>query len=389
MAKGQVKLESFADRLRLRWSYRSKRYCLSLGLHDTQVNRRVAIQKAQQIELDMISDNFDISLDKYKPEPFEKEPEPKKVLGNPQTFSEAFEKHWGDFVIYKQRRVENPFTIISMYSPLEKKLKTFKQKIVGKEEATVFIEELLAQISPTTVKKYLNTLNNFCNWLQENELVEDTWKNPFKGLKQLCKPRPTQKPPPFTLEEIRTIIAGFEKDKYYAHYLGYVRFLFMTGCRTSEAIGLQWKHISKNCSEITFMEASVRKDTGTGRLRKSTKTNRTRKFPCNKELQKLLRSIRPKDYNLDQLVFPSPSGKSMDATNFLNRPWTKVLGKCGMTKENGLYRCQYNTRHTFISHMLAKGMSVVEVAKLTGHDPKVLLDHYADVIHRVNAPAFF
>ncbi|MEO0430908.1 MAG: hypothetical protein AAF151_04355 [Cyanobacteria bacterium J06656_5] len=79
----------------------------------------------------------------------------------------------------------------------------------------------------------------------------------------------------------------------------------------------------------------------------------------------------------------------MDATNFLNRPWTKVLGKCGMTKENGLYRCQYNTRHTFISHMLAKGMSVVEVAKLTGHDPKVLLDHYADVIHRVDVPAFF
>ncbi|WP_152532298.1 Arm DNA-binding domain-containing protein [Leptolyngbya sp. Heron Island J] len=33
--------------LRLRWSYHSKRYCLSLGLHDTQANRRVAIQKAQ------------------------------------------------------------------------------------------------------------------------------------------------------------------------------------------------------------------------------------------------------------------------------------------------------------------------------------------------------
>ncbi|MGF1522137.1 MAG: hypothetical protein ACFBSF_07450 [Leptolyngbyaceae cyanobacterium] len=40
-----------------------------------------------------------------------------------------------------------------------------------------------------------------------------------------------------------------------------------------------------------------------------------------------------------------------------------------MAKGHGLYRTQYNTRHTFISHMLAKGMSVVEAAKLSGHDP--------------------
>jgi integrase len=36
------------------------------------------------------------------------------------------------------------------------------------------------------------------------------------------------------------------------------------------------------------------------------------------------------------LVFPSPKGKPIDATNFLNRAWQSVLKKCGMTQENGL-----------------------------------------------------
>jgi integrase len=40
-------------------------------------------------------------------------------------------------------------------------------------------------------------------------------------------------------------------------------------------------------------------------------------------------------------------------------------------------------------HMLAKGMSVIEVAKLTGHDPKVLLEHYAGLITQIEVPTFF
>jgi integrase len=163
----------------------------------------------------------------------------------------------------------------------------------------------------------------------------------------------------------------------------------MTGCRTSEAIGLQWKHIRHDCSEITFNETLVRKGTGSARIRKATKTNRSRTFPCNGDLQELLMSIRPDDYKPEMLVFPSPKGKPIDGNNFVKRAWVKILKKCGMTKENGLYRTQYNTRHTFISHMLAMGMSVIEVARLTGHDPKILLEHYAGLICKIEVPTFF
>ncbi len=57
--KGTVAIEKNDNRIRLRWSCESKRYCLSLGFSYTAVNLKVAEQKARQIELDILSGNFD------------------------------------------------------------------------------------------------------------------------------------------------------------------------------------------------------------------------------------------------------------------------------------------------------------------------------------------
>ena len=67
-SKGTVVVQVFKDRLRLVWSYLGKRYYLYIGLPNSQINRTVAKQKALQIEGDMATDNFDPSLNKYKPE---------------------------------------------------------------------------------------------------------------------------------------------------------------------------------------------------------------------------------------------------------------------------------------------------------------------------------
>jgi integrase len=67
--KGSVQIKSSNDRLQLVFSYGGKRRYLSLGMRDTTLNRRVAEMTASQIELDMLSGNFDDSLDKYRREP--------------------------------------------------------------------------------------------------------------------------------------------------------------------------------------------------------------------------------------------------------------------------------------------------------------------------------
>ena len=66
--KGTVKVENDKGWLRLRFSHGGKRYAFALGVPDTLLNRKIAEAKAQQIELDIISSNFDATLVKYKPE---------------------------------------------------------------------------------------------------------------------------------------------------------------------------------------------------------------------------------------------------------------------------------------------------------------------------------
>jgi integrase len=66
--KGTVQLKSSNDRLQLVFTWQRKRHYLSLGLPDTPINRKVAEQKARQIELDFVSGNFDPTLDKYRTE---------------------------------------------------------------------------------------------------------------------------------------------------------------------------------------------------------------------------------------------------------------------------------------------------------------------------------
>ncbi|MHC5826952.1 MAG: site-specific integrase, partial [Nostoc sp.] len=50
------------------------------------------------------------------------------------------------------------------------------------------------------------------------------------------------------------------------------------------------------------------------------------------------------------------------------------------------YRCPYNTRHTFITLMLAEGLTVSTVAKLVGNSPEIILKHYAGNTVPLNLP---
>jgi len=64
-AKGTVSIENFRGRIRLRWRFQSKRYSLSLTAYN-KTNLLQARITGLQIEQDMVTDSFDISLVKYK-----------------------------------------------------------------------------------------------------------------------------------------------------------------------------------------------------------------------------------------------------------------------------------------------------------------------------------
>ncbi len=206
-----------------------------------------------------------------------------------------------------------------------------------------------------------------CNWAIETGLLKG--ENPFAGLANQIETssKEPQDIHPFTAADRDLIIAGFESSRFYSYYTPYVKFLFLTGCRTSEAVGLQWKHIAPDLSAITFCEAVVEK------RRKDTKTHESRRFPCNDSLRSLLQSIRPEELpDPESLVFPAPKGGYIDAHNFLTRAWKKVLE--GLPIE---YRPQYHTRHTFITLALENGLDARDVGRMVGNSPLIIYKHYA------------
>lgn len=433
-AKGTVGIEAYQGRLRLRLPrqlYGGKQKYLTLGLSDTPENRAIGEAKAKAIESDITLDRFDHSLERYKPqrhlalvEGNEKSPEDlfdkldkmqdladsfsgrmidfhsgrstspfiskSKISGrsNPgvkpsdkppglsviKTKTVSSSDLWQKYSLFKAPRLAT--CTKSKYQSVASLLKKHGKPINTEEDVQDYVEfERSLGNSEQTIKDRLVLLKACYNWGIKKRIVSE---NPFADSLELVRPRDRSKPDPFTLEEVKQIKSAFSTDRYYKHYFNFVNFLFMTGCRTSEAIGLQWKHVAADFSYILFEESLTRGE------RKATKTNKSRVFPCNCQLQDFFHSLKPIDALLDDLVFPSPEGTSIDDHNFSQRAWKRILEKAGIR-----HRKQYNTRHTFISHCIANGVEPTKVAELVGNTVEVIYDRYAAKIDAVEVPTLY
>lgn len=363
---GMVAVSEYRGVLRLRWTYQGERRCLPLGLPDTHINRLVAEQKAKIIEADIVTGNFDQTLQKYRSE--------KRQRAVDLTVCDMLER----FMEYKRKSLyaRSLDKFKALRTPLATFFKSRVAATINEEDASQFRLYLAGWLSPATQRERLTTLNACWKWALKQKLVT---MNPWSEVLKRVKVPPNQKPKPFTKEEILAILEGFRSDRYYCHYADFVEFLLSTGCRLGEAIGLQWKHLSEDCSKVWIGEAITR-----GGDRKPTKTNRSRQFRLTSRLQRLL-SQRSVGVLPDELVFPSPKGKHIDDHNFCKRIWTKVLLKAGVT-----HRTPYNCRHTFISYALWKGVPPMTIAEMVGHDPEVLFKHYAaDIQGGLEIPEIF
>jgi integrase len=355
----RVKVESFKGWLRLRWSYEGQRLTLSLGLPDSVVNRTAAIAKAATIEGDLATGNFDSSLAKYRPA--------KRVAEPSVGVLDLLER----FIELKSRKVEKG--TLSKLKALREPVSEFfgsKSAIAVDDDLADRFRVYLIQdrgLSPATVKDRLGGLSACWKWATKQGMVTgNPWVEPLK----LVKVPPAQKPKPFTSNEIAAILEAFRSSKYYAHYADFVEFRFGCGCRIEEAIGLQWKHLSEDCSTVWIGEAVTR-----GKVRKTTKTNRSREFKLSPRLQRILLARRPADWQPDGIVFPGPKGGILNDSNFGSRAWRSVLHQLKIP-----YRKFNSARHTFTSHALARGVKPMTVAEIAGHDPEVLFKHYASEI---------
>lgn len=370
-SKGSVVVESFKDRLRLRWRVAGKRYCLSLGLPDTQESRMLAELKARQIELDAISGNFDATLTKYKPQSLTEKPVNEAQL---LTCAELFQQ----FMEYKAQSL-HPRSL-DRYKTTLKYLHQFyyregeKRKLIAEQNAIAILQThaeqfnawLQSKNAERARKEWLILLSACWSWGMTKGFVEI---NPWRDLQRQVESAPKQSLKPFTQEEVKAILAAFKTHPQYRHYADFVEFLFLTGMRTTEAIALRWMHITSDMSSMWIGESISRG---------VPQTNKVRSIPLNDRIRLLLQARKPENSLLEDLIFPSPEGLPIDDRNFRNRAWVKMLELAGVE-----YRKPSNTRHTFICTCLSAGVNPAVVAQITGCDLQFLNRDYAEYIPSV------
>lgn len=370
--RGSVGIESFRDRLRIRLPrelYSGKQKYLGLGLADTPENRQIAEQKVHQIEQDIRTGCFDETLAKYKPHrhlSIVKPEEPYTVL----TISELWDRY-----IDCKRQTLKPRTLDKL-SVLEKHIKRCPYQSL--DEGVKIRISLLQQTTNSQAKDVLMYLSAACKWGMKYDLVDF---NPFEGMyKELPKHKwqEDSQPNAFSEAEKEKIIHAFKNHKPtkgigYSHYAPFVEFLFLTGCRPSEAIGLQWKHITSDCSRIYFESALVQVGNGERVRVNGSKNNKKRVFNCNQRLQQLLLEIKPKNPEPESLVFLSPEGLSIHYRNFSRRAWDKIVDPIAGRKTT-----PYSCRDTFISEQIAKGVPTAVVAKWCDNSVEMIEKKYLD-----------
>lgn len=383
-SKGTVAILVSNERLQLRFNYSGKRYYLSLGFKDTQSNRKLAQMRARQIELDILSGNFDISLDKYRPQVIPKAITPITPIPTPPKTSLI--DLWEKYTEFQRKHLQES-TIIRDYNKIEQRIRKFPAPYL--EDAVAIGFYLMEKFAPETAKRTLKQLSACCRWAIRKKLILD---NPFLEMSKEIKTKKTSRVSrkPFSRECVAAIISAFENNTYsskyvafkHSYYLPYVKFLLLTGCRPEEVIALKWKHVQNN--QIYICEA-MPTDV---RIRKVTKTDKPRYFPINNELRALFEGIRPEPCDPNTLVFPARNGREINTHNFLNRTWKPIvenLVREGKVKE---YLPQYNCRHTFITLCLEDGISSRRVAEWCGTSVAVIETHYAGVIENIQVPSF-
>lgn len=335
---------------------------LALNLGDSPMNRITANEKALQIEKDILDNSFDISLDKYR-----KKSKIKIVR------IEKIGELWIKYLSYKQPSVK-----VSHYSYLADCI----GKLIAEnpcqeiEDALIFRSWLLENTTIGQTKRALVYCNAAVEWGIKNRLVSVA-SSPYEGMAADLPRHAWEldgKPNALNVSEMQRVRVAFSNhaDVNIENYAMFVDFLFLTGCRPSEAIGLRVCDISSDREYLTFNGAIVRVR-GKAVRTQGSKNNKARQFPLNRDLIELLDEAVWDSMKPDDLVFTSISGKTIDYSYFCGKVWKPVV-----TPIIGRESTPYSCRDSFISHQLAGNMPPSNICAWCDTSIPVIQKRYLD-----------
>lgn len=394
-SKGEATIFEDAGRLKInlpRQYFGGKQIKKALGLKASKENWALAERIAKRVTFDLQEGDFDESLVRYgiksnlklvnsdelPPKPqlgildiWELYLEFKKPTLKKSTYTDKFN---GVFRRAIQQAIaavgENPISIRTW-------LLTNRCFLVAKE--------LLSHLSHAhimVIRQGLITINPFDGMAEELKVNKNTKVNlhDSESDKNLYSPDQLKKKA-FTVHEISYILDYVAKSQG-KHYYPVIRFLFLTGCRTSEAIALMWGDIKWDKEYIVIQRSYDL----TNKEFCLTKTGVIRLFPMpkNSELWNFLKGLDSGEPS--ELVFKSREGKVINRGHLSNF-WkgcksSKLPGVINTLITQGKiskYLPLYNTRHTFISCQINEcGIAPYIVKDWCGHSENMTTKIYRE-----------
>jgi integrase len=343
-----------------------------LRLIDTKQNRAIAQKIASQIQFDLITNQLDTTLDKYRLERNKPAKANCKGLITVKDYWLAYcnAKHslWKDNT---RRKHAERFSILS------KAIKVDRVRFADLN--AIKINDAISKVSKQN-RAIMETLSAIHSWAIKSGLLE-TSPNRFKAiLSDLPKHNWQQSPvaKAFTQEHQKAIIDWFDKNAN--QYLDFIRFLFLTGCRPSEAVGLTWEQVhidnTNNYGYILF-DRSISFRGGIAIYNHGSKNNKIRKFPINFELYILL-TTHPRISN-HPYVFTA-TGRNFDKgikahvhlPTLIKSYWKPCMKSLGLDWE--LYCC----RDTFITNQIRSKVPIAVIAAWCDTSIRQIESRYLD-----------
>lgn len=222
-----------------------------------------------------------------------------------------------------------------------------------------------------TIKGVRGILSTMFEDAMRDEIVS---KNPIRLASQLStrnRVKEVDDVEPFTMEQIQKLISTCENQQMKNLYM----FLFTTGVRGGEAIGLEWKNV-----DFFNKTIEIKSQIGRGVIG-SPKWDSFRTIPIIDSLIPFLKSQFEITGKQNSYVFLNNEGTHFwDISKIRGNYWKKDLEKSDIP-----YRKIHNTRHTFCSTMISSGEDVNYVSKIAGHSStKMTLEVYSKYIPNKN-----
>ena len=206
-----------------------------------------------------------------------------------------------------------------------------------------------------SINRKVSTLRTFYKYCLRENLIE---KTPMAGIKALKQPKALVK---FVTEtDINKVSYGDDAD--FAHLRDHLLFelLYQTGMRQAELRGLRDVDVDKMGMEVKI----------------HGKRNKERLVPLSREMLQLIaqyQTVRDAAFDVkDDRLLLNDRGGEMTPTYVYNKVHRLLEGVTTLKQKS-----PHVLRHTFATHLLDEGASLVAIQKLLGHQDLATTQVYA------------